>query len=136
VVAAVNMVDIVNKNGDKIKTDELSRQLGCREVNISALKGKGITEEEEKELDDDAERIITNERYIYIAEVIKSCYNKKNSGGLTTSDKIDKKLTNLRQISLRRLKYDILYHDECRKYFDLLIADSNCIVCRAYAYKG
>ncbi|MCR5602321.1 MAG: ferrous iron transporter B [Lachnospiraceae bacterium] len=171
VVAAVNMIDIVNKNGDKIKIDELSRQLGCRVVTISALKGTGITEaaeeaikaaggaktvpnhrfsgpvehaiahieeavlhdmpEErqrwyaikiferddkvleqmkipsdtlshiendikaaEKELDDDAESIITNERYIYIAEVIKSCYNKKNAGALTTSDKIDRIVTN------------------------------------------
>ena len=48
----------------------------------------------EKELDDDAESIITNERYVYIAEVIKSCYKKKNAGKLSTSDKIDKVVTN------------------------------------------
>ena len=171
VVVAVNMMDIVEKNGDKINTEELSRQLGCKVVNISALKGDGVIsaaeaaieaakngntvpmhtfsgpvehaiahieeaavhglpEERqrwyaikiferddkvleqlnidpstmqhiehdiaaaEKELDDDAESIITNERYIYIAEVIKSCYKKKNVGGLTTSDKIDKIVTN------------------------------------------
>ncbi len=171
VVLAVNMMDVVRKNGDKINTDELSRQLGCKVMEISALKGDGIMEaaeaaidaargaktvpqhtfsgpvehaiahieeavvhdmpEEqqrwyaikiferddkvleqlklsedklshiendiaaaEKELDDDAESIITNERYVYIAEVIKSCYKKKNVGGLTTSDKIDKIVTN------------------------------------------
>ena len=171
VVVAVNMMDIVEKNGDKINTEELSRQLGCKVVNISALKGDGVIsaaeaaieaakngktvpmhtfsgpvehalahieeaavhglpEERqrwyaikiferddkvleqlniapetmkhiesdvaaaEKELDDDAESIITNERYIYIAEVIKACYKKKNAGGLTTSDKIDKIVTN------------------------------------------
>ena len=171
VVLAVNMMDIVRKNGDTIKTDELSRQLGCKVVEISALKGDGVMEaaqaaidaakntrtipmhtfsgpvehaiahieeavihdmpEEqqrwyaikiferddkvleqmkipsdilshiengikaaEKELDDDAESIVTNERYIYIAELIKSCYKKKNAGALTTSDKIDKIVTN------------------------------------------
>ncbi|MCR5529017.1 MAG: ferrous iron transporter B, partial [Saccharofermentans sp.] len=171
VVIAVNMMDIVEKNGDKIDIDELSRQLGCKVVTISALKGTGIMEaaeaaieaakatktipthsfsgpvehaiahieeaavhdmpEEqqrwyaikiferddkvleqmnissdkmahiendikaaEKELDDDSESIITNERYIYIAEVIKSCYKKKNAGALTSSDKIDKIVTN------------------------------------------
>ena len=171
VVLAVNMMDIVEKNGDKINTAMLSKQLGCKAVEISALKGTGITEaaeaaieaakgtktvpmhtfsgpvehavahieeaivhdmpEEqqrwyalkvferddkvleqlgipedklahvendiaavEKELDDDAESIITNERYIYIADVIKSCYKKKNKGALSTSDKIDKVVTN------------------------------------------
>ena len=171
VVVAVNMMDIVEKNGDKINTEELSRQLGCKVVNISALKGDGVIaaaeaaieaakngrivpmhtfsgpvehalahieeaavhglpEERqrwyaikiferddkvleqlnidpstmqhiesdiaaaEKELDDDSESIITNERYVYIAEVIKSCYKKKKEGGLTTSDKIDKIVTN------------------------------------------
>ena len=171
VVLAVNMIDIVNKNGDKIDLKELSRQLGCKAVAISALKGTGVNEaaeaaieaaknaktvpmhtfsgpvehaiahieeavvhelpEEqqrwyaikvferddkvlgqmnipketlahiekdikaaEQELDDDAESIITNERYIYIAEVIKSCYRKKKEGGLTVSDKIDKIVTN------------------------------------------
>ena len=171
VVVAVNMMDIVKKNGDRIKTEELARQLGCKVVVLSALKGDGVMEaaeeaikaaknaktvplhtfsgpvehaiahieeavvhdmpEEqqrwyaikvferddkvleklnipadkmehiendikaaEKELDDDAESIITNERYVYIAEVIKSCYKKKNAGTLTTSDKIDKIVTN------------------------------------------
>ena len=165
------MIDLVKKNGDSINIDELSRQLGCKVVEISALKGTGIMEaaeaaikaagstktvpmhsfngvvehaiahieeaavhnmpEEqqrwyaikiferddkvlakldipqnvidhiekdiqaaEKELDDDAESIITNERYIYIASIIKSCYKKKNKGKLTTSDKIDKVVTN------------------------------------------
>ncbi|MBQ7076723.1 MAG: ferrous iron transport protein B [Lachnospiraceae bacterium] len=171
VVVAVNMMDVVEKNGDKIDIKELSRSLGCKVVTISALKGTGVMEaaeaaidaaintktvplhtfsgpvehaiahieeavvhdmpeeqqrwyaikiferddkvlnqlkiqdakmthiEEdikaaEKELDDDAESIITNERYIYIAEVIKSCYVKRNKGSLTTSDKIDKIVTN------------------------------------------
>ena len=171
VVVAINMIDLVKKNGDSINIDELSRQLGCKVMEISALKGTGIMEaaeaamkaagstktipmhsfngvvehaiahieeaavhnmpEEqqrwyaikiferddkvlakldipqnvidhiekdiqaaEKELDDDAESIITNERYIYIASIIKSCYKKKNKGKLTTSDKIDKVITN------------------------------------------
>ena len=171
VVVAVNMMDVVKKNGDQIKIDELSRQLGCKVFEISALKGNGIAEaaeaavraarngktvplhtfsgpvehaiahieeavvhdmpEEqqrwyaikiferddkvlenmsipadkmahiekdikaaEEELDDDSESIITNERYVYIAEVIKSCYKKKNAGKLTTSDKIDRIVTN------------------------------------------
>ena len=171
VVIAINMMDVVKKNGDKINTDELSRQLGCKIVEISALKGTGIMEaaeaainaaknvktipqhtfsgcvehaiahieeaavhgmpeeqqrwyaikiferddkvlaklnldkatlehiegdikEVEKEMDDDAESIITNERYIYIASIIKACYKKKNVGQLSTSDKIDKIVTN------------------------------------------
>ena len=171
VVLAVNMMDVVRKNGDKIAVAELSRQLGCPVVEVSALKGDGVKEaaetaikaaksgktipmhkfsgpvehaiahieeaavhtlpEEqqrwyavkvferddkvleslnipadvkahveqdieaaEKELDDDAESIITNERYVYIAEVIKACYKKKNAGALTSSDKIDKIVTN------------------------------------------
>ena len=171
VVIAVNMMDVVNKNGDKIDTAELSKQLGCKVVEISALKGTGIMEaaeaaidaasngktvpthsfsgpvehaiahieeaavhdlpEEqqrwyaikiferddkvleqlalssdkkehiekdiaaaEKELDDDAESIITNERYIFIAGVIKASYKKKNKGKLTNSDKIDRIVTN------------------------------------------
>ena len=171
VVVAVNMMDVVRKNGDKINCAELSRQLGCRVVEISALKGDGIMqaaeaaidaakstktvpmhtfsgpvehaiahieeavvhnmpEEQqrwyaikvferdskvleqlnvpaetmkhveadiqaaEKELDDDSESIITNERYIYIAEVIKSCYKKKSAGKLSASDKIDRVVTN------------------------------------------
>ena len=171
VVIAINMMDIVEKNGDKLNTKELSRQLGCQIVEISALKGKGVTEaaeaaikaaketktipqhtfsgpvehaiahieeaavhdlpEEqqrwyaikiferddkvleklnipedtlshiekdiaaaEKELDDDAESIITNERYVYIASIIKACYKKKDAGKLSNSDKIDKIVTN------------------------------------------
>ena len=171
VVVAVNMIDLVNKHGDKIDLDELSRQLGCRVVAVSALKGTGITEaaeaaieaakgaktvpqhtfsgpvehalahieeaalhglpEErqrwyaikvfegddkvledleipgetlahikedvaaaERELGDDAESIITNERYLYIAGVVKACYKKKKTGGETRSDKIDKIVTN------------------------------------------
>ena len=172
VVIAVNMMDVVRKNGDQINVKELSRQLGCEIVEISALKGDGVTEaaeaavkaaqdktktipmhtfsgpvehaiahieeaavhtmpEEqqrwyaikiferddkvlqkmnipadvmqhiqqdiqaaEKELDDDAESIITNERYVYIAEIIKSCYKQKNKGQLSASDKIDKIVTN------------------------------------------
>ncbi len=170
-VIAVNMMDIVKRNGDKIDTNELSRQLGCPVVEISALKGSGVMEaaqaavraaesgstepqhrfsgvvehalahieeaavhdipqerqrwyaikiferddkvlqnlnlsdnvmnhiEEditaaETELDDDAESIITNERYVYIASVIKSCYRSKRKGKLSTSDKIDKVVTN------------------------------------------
>ena len=171
VVIAINMMDLVKKNGDEVNIPELSRQLGCQIVEISALKGTGVMEaaeaainaaksaktvplhtfsgpvehaiahieeaavhsmpEEqqrwyaikiferddkvlaklsipaetmahieadikaaEKELDDDAESIITNERYVYIAEVIKSCYKKKNKGALSTSDKIDRIVTN------------------------------------------
>ena len=171
VVVAINMMDIVRKNGDKINTQELSSALGCKVVEISALKSDGIMEaaeaaveaaengktvpmhtfsgpvehaiahieeaavhnlpEEqqrwyaikiferddkvmeqlklegtiaahieadikhaEKELDDDAESIITNERYIYIGEVIRRCYRKHSTGKLSTSDKIDRVVTN------------------------------------------
>ena len=171
VVIAINMMDVVRKNGDKINVAELSRELGCKIVEISALKGDGVVEaaeaaieaakstktvpmhtfsgpvehaiahieeaavhglpEEqqrwyaikiferddkvlaklnipaetmahietdikaaEKELDDDAESIITNERYVYIAEIIKACYKKKNAGQLSASDKIDRVVTN------------------------------------------
>ena len=171
VVVAINMMDIVRRKGDKIDIRELSRQLGCEVVEISALKGDGVQaaaeaavkaaqgtktvpmhkfngvvehalahieevtvhnlpEEQqrwyavklferdekvleklnlpaetvahiekdiqaaEKEMDDDAESIITNERYIYIGEVIKACYRKKSVGELTTSDKIDQIVTN------------------------------------------
>ncbi len=171
VVIAVNMMDVVRKNGDRIDTAELSRQLGCPVVEISALKGDGVRdaaeaavqaakggktipthkfsgpvehaiahieeaavhampeerqrwyavkvferdekvleslnipedvrahiekdiEAAEKELDDDAESIITNERYVYIAGVIRACYRKKNAGALTASDKIDRVVTN------------------------------------------
>ena len=171
VVIAINMMDVVEKNGDKIDVAALSEALGCRIVTISALKGRGIEEaasavveaaragvpvpmhtfsgvvehavahiEEaalhdmpaerqryyaiklferdekvreqlnlsestlahietdiraaEKEMDDDAESIITNERYIYIASLMKACYRKKSAGRLTVSDKIDKVVTN------------------------------------------
>ena len=171
VVMAVNMMDIVRKSGDQINISQLSQQLGCKVVEISALKGDGVMaaaeaaieaakstktvpmhtfsgpvehaiahieeaavhnlpeeqqrwyaikiferddkvldqlkidptvmahiEEDikaaEKELDDDAESIITNERYVYIAEIIKACYKKKNAGQLSASDKIDRVVTN------------------------------------------
>ena len=171
VVVAINMMDIVKKNGDKLNTDDLANKLGCKVVEISALKGTGIMdaakaaieaaqggktipqhtfsgpvehalahieeavvhnlpdeqqrwyaikifERDEKvleqlklspetmqhiesdiraaetELDDDAESIITNERYVYIASVIRSCYRKHNAGSLTVSDKIDTIVTN------------------------------------------
>lgn len=171
VVVAINMMDVVRKNGDKINIEELSNELGCKIVEISALKGNGVTEaaeaaidaaknsktvpmhtfsgpvehaiahiEEaavhdmpaeqqrwyaikiferddkvleqmklsesamahieqdikaaEDELDDDAESIITNERYIYIAQLMKGSYKKKSAGKLSTSDKIDKVVTN------------------------------------------
>ncbi len=171
VVVAVNMMDLVQKNGDQVKISALSKELGCKVVEISALKGTGVMEaaeaaisaaqsartvpqhtfsgvvehaiahieeaivhdlpEEqqrwyaikvfenddkvlqqlklddktlahvkadieaaEKELDDDAESIITNERYNYIASIIGKCYKKKNKGALSTSDKIDKVVTN------------------------------------------
>ncbi len=171
VVIALNMMDLVKKNGDKINVDELSHQVGCKIVEISALKGDNVIEaaeeaikaaretktlprhtfsgavehaiahieeavvhnmpEEqqrwyaikiferdekvleslsidkvtlshieadiqaaEKELDDDAESIITNERYIYIAGILKSSYSKRSNGGLSNSDKIDRVVTN------------------------------------------
>ena len=141
VVIAVNMMDVVRKNGDQINVAELSRELGCEIVEISALKGDGVMqaaeaavhnmpEEQQRwyaikiferddkvlekltipaetmqhiesdikaaeaELDDDAESIITNERYVYIAQIIKGCYKKKNHGQLSASDKIDKIVTN------------------------------------------
>ena len=171
VVIALNMIDQVRKNGDRIHTEELSRQLGCPVVEISALKGIGIEQaaslavqaaqgsrmlpmhtfsgpvehaiahiEEavlhelpaeqqrwyaikiferddkvleqmqlapatrehietdiaaaEQELDDDAEAIITNERYLYIASILQGCYKKKAAGALTPSDRIDRVLTN------------------------------------------
>ena len=171
VVVAINMMDVVKKNGDKINLNELSRELGCKVVEISALKGTGIDaaaqaaidaakntktvpmhtfsgpvehaiahieeavvhnmpEEQqrwyaikvferdekvlaqlkvpadvmshveadikaaEQELDDDAEAIITNERYVYIASILKGCYKKKDAGKMSTSDKIDRIVTN------------------------------------------
>ena len=134
VVIAVNMMDIVRKNGDKINIAQLSKELGCAVCEISAyieeaflhnvpeeqqrwyaikiferddkvLEQLSIPEDvknhieediasAEKEMDDDAESIITNERYIYISSIIKGCYKKKNKGGLTVSDKIDKIVTN------------------------------------------
>ncbi|MCI6957928.1 MAG: ferrous iron transport protein B [Candidatus Faecousia sp.] len=171
VVIAINMMDVVRKNGDKITIPELSKALGCKVVEISALKGDGVMDaaaaaidaakngktvpmhtfsgpvehtiahiEEaavhalpdeqqrwyaikiferddkvleklklapetvshieadiqaaERELDDDAESIITSERYVYIGEVIRRCYKKHSAGKLSTSDKIDKVVTN------------------------------------------
>lgn len=171
VVVAINMMDVVKKNGDTIRTEQLAKELGCKVVEISALKGTGITEaaeaaiasaeskkiapihpftgsvehclahieeavvhdmpeeqqrwyaiklferdekvlaqldlsdeiknhiehdiaEVENELDDDAESIITNERYIYISSIIHDCYKKKHKDKMTTSDKIDRVVTN------------------------------------------
>ncbi|MBQ3391860.1 MAG: ferrous iron transport protein B [Lachnospiraceae bacterium] len=171
VVIALNMMDIIQKNGDTINVKELEKSLGCKIVQISALKGTGIDEavnavidaakntktvpkhsfsgpvehaiahiEEategkfpeaqqhwyaikiferddrvvnqlnlspevkehieadivaaEKELDDDAESLITNDRYNYIGEILKGSYKKKKAGELTLSDKIDRIVTN------------------------------------------
>ena len=170
-VIAINMMDVVRKNGDKINIAELSRKLGCRVMEISALKADGITEAAEAaieasksktqipqhsfsgevehalahieeatihdlpeerqrwyaiklferdsrvlealqlsdevkahiekdiaavevEMDDDSESIITNERYVYIASILKGCYTKKGAGKMSTSDKIDRIVTN------------------------------------------
>lgn len=171
-VVAINMMDVVKKNGDTINFEQLAKRLGCEVCEISALKGTGVSEAAERavaaakakkpmkpqhafcgcvehalahieeaflheypdeqqrwyavkiferdekvlemlkipedtlshmekdiadceeEMDDDAESIITNERYIYIAQVIKECYKKKHKGALTVSDKIDKVVTN------------------------------------------
>ncbi|MBO5031938.1 MAG: ferrous iron transport protein B [Lachnospiraceae bacterium] len=167
VVMAVNMADILEKNGDKVHIDKLSKKLGCEVVEISALKGTGVTEAAKKAVeaakkqaslpvhtfdekaensiksveaklgseipseqkrffaikllekddkivnlmskvpdvtaeiqameeafDDDTESIITNERYIYISSIINECITKKNKNKLTTSDKIDRIVTN------------------------------------------
>jgi len=171
VVIAINMMDIVRRNGDEINTTELSRLLGCKIVEISALKGDGIEEAAEEAiqaalagnpvpmptfsgtvehalahieeaavhsmpeeqqrwysiklferdekvqtqlalsnelqahiekdiasveriLDDDAESIITNERYVYITSLMQRCYKKKNAGKMSVSDKIDRIVTN------------------------------------------
>ncbi|MBQ4371136.1 MAG: ferrous iron transporter B, partial [Firmicutes bacterium] len=171
VVMAINMMDVVRKNGDTINTEELGRKFGCKVVEISALKGEGVDEaaeaavaaakgsktvpshkfsgpvehalahiEEvtvhdlpegeqrwyavklferdekvleqlklsdeikahiendikavEEEMDDDSESIITNERYVYIADALRGCYKKQQAGELTASDKIDKIVTN------------------------------------------
>ena len=171
VVVAINMMDVVKKAGDRIDVGELSRELGCPIVQISALKGTGVMgaaeaaveaaksaktvpmhtfsgavehalahieeaavhsmpaeqqrwyaikiferddkvlaklelnpnvlehieqdiQAAEKECDDDAESIITNERYVYIASILKGCYKKRNAGRLSVSDKIDKVVTN------------------------------------------
>ncbi len=171
VVMAINMMDVVRKNGDRINTGALAQQLGCPVVEISALKGLGIQaaaeaairaaktgkavpahafsgdvehalahieevtvhdmpaerqrwyaikiferdekvlaqlqlsretlehiesdiREVEETLDDDAESIITNERYALIGQILKGCYQKKKVGGLSVSDKIDRVVTN------------------------------------------
>ena len=168
VIMAVNMMDIVEKNGDTIHIDKLKKKLGCEVVTISALKGTGITEaankavsiaqskkkvtpvhefcdkaeeiigavedkltgavaeeqkrffaikllerddkiieqmntsvdvsaeikEMENEFDDDTESIITNERYVYISSIIGQCVTKARKDKLTTSDKIDRIVTN------------------------------------------
>lgn len=171
VLIAVNMMDVVRKNGDQINIKKLAEETGCEVVEISALKGEGIVEAAEQavklagkkvaapkhsfeakvedalkdiesialglveesqkrwfaiklfendekvaeklnlsdnvlkeiaeinknvedELDDDTESIITNERYTFITSIIKDCIKKKSAGKLTTSDKIDKIVTN------------------------------------------
>ena len=172
VVVAVNMMDIIEKNGDKLNTKNLSKELGCTVVEISALKGTGVMEAANKavevaksgvlqipkhkfagcvehalahieeavihnlpeeqqrwyaikiferdekvieqlkiaekiathveedikrcedEMDDDAESIITNERYVYISSIIEDCFVRRNKGGHTVSDKIDEIVTN------------------------------------------
>lgn len=167
VVAAINMMDVVAKDGDKIDTAKLGKELGCKVVEISALKGTGVVEAAqaameaakttgsaprhsfgaeteaalaairaklperlpeaqkrfysiklferdekitdelkadiqagdiiaaaEEQMDDDSESIITNERYIYIGNILKGCYQKKKKGTMTTSDKIDRVVTN------------------------------------------
>ena len=171
VVVAINMMDVVRKNGDKINVPELSKALGCKVVELSALKGDGVldaaeaaidaakngktvpmhtfsgavehaiahieeaavhslSEEQQRwyaikiferdekvlsqlglkqettahieadiqaaetELNDDAASIITNERYVYIGQLMKRCYHKKSAGKLTNSDKIDQVVTN------------------------------------------
>ncbi len=172
VVVAINMMDVVRKSGNQINTRQLEKELSCRVVEISALKGTGIEdaasaaiqaaqdkkavvpqhtfcgcvehaiahieeaflhhipeaqqhwyaikifERDEKvlaqlkmpeqtrahiaadiaaaeaEMDDDAESIITNERYLYIASIIQTCYKMKNKGGMSASDKIDRVVTN------------------------------------------
>lgn len=168
VVMAVNMMDIVEKSGDKIHIDKLSKKIGCEAVEISALKGTGIQKAAQKavsvakaehvsipahkfspiveevlneiegklgsdirpeqkrffavkllerddkissqmkqlpdvsqeikkleeKLDDDTESIITNERYVYISSIIGECVSKSKKGGLTTSDRIDRIVTN------------------------------------------
>ena len=171
VVVAINMMDVVKKSGDKLDTKALSQQLGCPVLEISALKGTGVTEaaeaaihaakngktvpqhsfsgpvehtiahieeaavhempeeqqrwyaikiferdqkvleklnldpkvlehiekdiqDAETQLDDDSESIITNERYVYIGNILKGSYKKKSAGKMTTSDKIDRVVTN------------------------------------------
>ena len=167
VIMAVNMMDVVEKSGEKIHTDKLSKKLGCEVVEISALKGTGIKEAAEKavklaesrkaavvahefskdaediiseveakisgmpeeqkrffaikllekddkiqemmtnipdvsaqikemedKFDDDTESVITNERYVYISSIIGECVTKNTKEKLTTSDKIDRIVTN------------------------------------------
>jgi ferrous iron transport protein B len=172
VVVAINMMDVVQKRGDRVNLKQLSTELGCPVVEISALKGTGIDkavdtvvgvarseepmvpqhsfcgcvehaiahieeavlhdvpeerqrwyaikvfERDEKvleslkvsetvrkhiekdiqsaeaEMDDDSESIITNERYVYIGSIIDDCYTKKDRGGMTVSDRIDRVVTN------------------------------------------
>ena len=168
VIMAVNMMDIVEKNGDKIHIDKLAKSLGCEVVEISALKGTGVQKAAEKavviaekknrnipvhkfasevesvlesieeklsgivpeeqkrffaikllerddkiseqvsnlpdvsaeiakieeEMDDDTESIITNERYVYISSIIDHCFTRGKKDKVTTSDKIDRIVTN------------------------------------------
>ena len=210
VVVAVNMMDIVEKNGDKINIEELGRELGCKVVEISALKGRGIMEaaeaaihaaknektipqhtfcgpvehalahieelvlhdmpeeqqrwyaikiferdskvleqlnlsEEtrahiekdieaaETEEDDDSESIITNERYVYIASIIKGCYKKVSAGKLTISDKIDRIVTNrILALPIFAVIMFIVYYGLFYKYRNT--RNPNAVVCRIRSF--
>ncbi|MDR3248404.1 MAG: ferrous iron transporter B [Treponema sp.] len=116
VLAAINMIDVVNKAGDTIDLKKLEKELGCPVAAISALKGTGITEAAEKALslaeegrppkpvvrppaatldeDDDLEARDTEIRYDFITEVIGRCLTRKDRGDLTASDRIDRIVTN------------------------------------------
>ena len=106
VVMAVNMMDIVTKNGDKIYIDKLGKKLGCEVVEISALKGTGIMEAANKAVAAASKKTHTpvhefsqaaeaaNERYTYISSIIDECYKKNSKNKLTVSDKIDRVVTN------------------------------------------
>ena len=124
VVMAINMMDVVEKNGDVLNLEELGKAMGCKVVSISALRNKGVAEASalavaeangkndtvvqhkfseqvegainsiEKAEDDDSESIITNERYNFIQSIIEAAYVKRAQKGLTVSDKIDAIVTN------------------------------------------
>ena len=110
VIMAINMMDLVEKSGDKIHIDKLKKKLGCEVVEISALKGTGIQKAAEKavtlaeskknvtpvhEFQEDVEAAIhAVERYVYISSIIGVCCTKNKTKKLTTSDKIDRVVTN------------------------------------------